>query len=215
MMTATRMTIAEPLADRSVIKVGGSLFDWPELPRRLEAFLADRQASGDRLAVVCGGGPAADWVRTLDRVHHMGEERAHRLALRSLDFTAEAAMTLLPRPDWILADSVGQIEDAWRRGRLPLARPRAFLDDDERDRPEEALPHCWGVTTDSIAARLAVRLRARLWLLKSAPLDPHLPNREAAARAGLVDSAFPKIAQPLLSVFFLNLREETLIPRPF
>ena len=207
------MSVPQP--NRSVIKVGGSLFDWPELPQRLEAFLAERLAWGEQLAIVFGGGPAADWVRSLDRVHGLGEEQAHRLALRALDFTAEAAMALLPRRNWMTAATVAEIEAAWRRGRLPVARPREFLDDDERAYPEDALPHRWSVTTDSIAARLATRLRARLWLLKSAELGPEIADRDAAARAGLVDDAFPRAAQTLSSVMFLNLREAPLAPRPF
>ena len=68
-----------------VVKVGGSLFDHPALGPGLRDFVA---ALGNEVLLVGGGGDAADAVRKLDRVHGLGEERAHRLALRSLGVTA-------------------------------------------------------------------------------------------------------------------------------
>ena len=46
----------------TVIKVGGSLFDWPELPRRLTELIDARQAADrdERLVLIAGGGAAAD-----------------------------------------------------------------------------------------------------------------------------------------------------------
>ncbi len=61
-----------------VIKVGGSLFDWPELPRRLAAFL-DRNRSHEpclreQAVLIAGGGPFADIIRTMDKTHSLGDE---------------------------------------------------------------------------------------------------------------------------------------------
>ncbi|MBP3959479.1 hypothetical protein J8F10_29900 [Gemmata sp. G18] len=60
-----------------------------------------------------------------------------------------------------------------------------------------ALPHSWSVTTDSIAARAALVLRAeRLVLLKSVDVPPGTPWEFASAN-GWVDTHFPQIAKAL------------------
>jgi aspartokinase-like uncharacterized kinase len=63
-----------------VVKVGGSLFDLPDLGPRLEVWLGARRS----VVLVPGGGPTTDVVRALDRTHRLGEEAAHWLALRSI-----------------------------------------------------------------------------------------------------------------------------------
>src|SRR5271165_5143987 len=83
-----------------VIKVGGSLLDWPELPGRLAAFLArcrdEDPAGGGTFLLMAGGGPAADLIRTMDRIHGLGDARAHWLAIRAMDLTAQLLSALLP-----------------------------------------------------------------------------------------------------------------------
>ena len=79
-----------------VIKVGGSLFDWPEVARELPVVLNQKRDASEALVLLAGGGAAADFVRTLDRTFALGDSRAHHLALRSLDLTAHALATLVP-----------------------------------------------------------------------------------------------------------------------
>lgn len=194
---------ARPLV---VVKVGGSLLGWPAFPDGLAAYLEQRV--GDRLVVVVGGGRAADWVRDLDRDHGLGPGRSHALALRALDLTAHVAAALVPGLD--LVESPGSFEGCWRSGRIPLLAPGRFLDRQDRE-SDSPLPHSWDVTTDAIAARLAVHLDAsELALLKSAPL-PKGADRAEAARLGLVDPAFRAEAGRLRLVTYVNLRDETPI----
>ena len=82
-----------------VIKVGGSLFDWPGLPAALTRYL-DARRSEARLAVIAGGGPAADIVRNLDRVHGLGEELSHQLALHALQLTRICSPRSSPAYAW-------------------------------------------------------------------------------------------------------------------
>ena len=80
-----------------------------------------------------------------------------------------------------------------------------FFREDE-DRPG-ALPHCWDVTSDTLAARGAKLLKAReLILLKSATWDG--TDWSAASRAGLVDAYFAAALAdaPGLPVRWINLR---------
>ena len=63
-----------------VVKVGGSLFNQPDLGPRLQAFLGDLTAP---TLIVPGGGPTAEAIRAFDRIHRLGEESSHWLALRA------------------------------------------------------------------------------------------------------------------------------------
>jgi aspartokinase-like uncharacterized kinase len=179
-----------------VIKVGGSLFGLPDLGPRLRRWLPTL-ARAD-LLLVPGGGAAADVVRDLDRRHGLGEERAHWLALRALTLTAHFLADLLP-------------------GARVVADPRetaglAVLDAYAFARADDALPHSWAVTSDSVAARAAAVARAdRLILLKSVSPAPFLPGAGAdwaeAARLGLVDPTFPALVRHAgLHVDMLNCR---------
>jgi aspartokinase-like uncharacterized kinase len=153
--------------NRVVVKVGGSLYDWPPLAVRLRQFLD--QFERHRVWVVPGGGPFADAVRFVDQTYHLGEEAAHWLALQSLRLAADFLRYLLP--DWQNA-----IVDMYR-----------FAIEDEA-RPDH-LPHIWDVTSDSLAARLARVVEAQhLILLKSVdPGTDWLTN-------GVVDEHFSSIA---------------------
>ena len=182
----------------TVVKVGGSLLDWPELPARLGAWLASRK--NERLVLVVGGGGAADWIRELDRIHNLGPERSHDLAVRSLELTARVLETLLPGLK--VVEEISDLERTWEAGLVPILTPRRMLEVDEMD----PLPHSWDVTSDSIAARLAVQLRAEeLVLLKRVDL-PDGADREEAARLGIVDPWFPVASKPLRNVVVVNLR---------
>lgn len=191
-----------------VIKVGGSLLDWPELPRRLAAFLDDdrgHEANPRKQAVlIAGGGLFADLVRTMDRIFDLGDQRAHRLAIHALDLTAELLAALLPgsavvhRPE--------EIRSCWNLGQVPILAPCRFLEEID-DRGPDPLAASWEVTSDSIAARMAILLQARrLILLKSARLSADI-GRGEAARSGLVDPMFPLIARQLEVVELVCLRD--------
>ncbi len=190
------------------IKVGGSLLDWPELPGRLAAFLDNQSGRAACLraqaVLVAGGGPFADLIRTMDRTHDLGDQQAHRLAIRSLDVTAELLAALLPGSAVVhRLDDLGTCRNS---GRVPILAPGRILEDVD-DRGPDPLPASWDVTSDSIAARLAVLLGAgRLILLKSVGLSADI-DRGEAARRGLVDAMFPRIASALEVVELVGLRD--------
>ena len=66
----------------AILKVGGSLFRWPEFPRRFAEMIEARRVvnCGERLVLIAGGGPAADVIRDLDKIHGLGDPEAHRLS---------------------------------------------------------------------------------------------------------------------------------------
>jgi len=185
-----------------VIKVGGSLFEWPEFPGRLARWLDAEGAS--RPVLIVGGGPPVDFVRMLDATHRLGDEPAHRLALRAMDFTAEALAELLPGSRVVRRPA--ELPAAWRDGRRPIFAPRLYLEELD-ERRADRLPCSWEVTSDTIAARVAIDLRAaRLVLLKSTSPGA-ASTRSEAVRAGLIDLCFPTAAEGLDRVEIVELRD--------
>jgi aspartokinase-like uncharacterized kinase len=190
-----------------VVKLGGSLLDWPELPAKLDQYLQTRRS--ERPVIVIGGGRVTDAIRALDRIHGLGEERSHALALRSLDLTAHLLAALVPT--LVVVERIESLDFVWAQEQFPILAPRIFLDDVDA-RSVDPLPHDWKVTSDSIAARVAQGLGgSELVLVKSAPLPPGT-DRQGAARLGLVDPAFPESARRLNRVAYLNLREPGAVP---
>ncbi len=185
----------------TVVKVGGSLYDLPELGPRLRRLL-DRFEPAPVL-LVPGGGASADAVRALDKIHGLGEEKAHWLASHALSLTAHFLSDLLCVPTMV-ADP----------RRLPPGITEAILDPYEFLRLDEGrpgcLPHAWGTTSDAIAARAAVVAAAgRLILLKSASVPAGL-DWLAAARHGFVDSCLARVVAeaPQMHVESINFRIE-------
>lgn len=186
----------------TVIKLGGSLLDWHGLATALPEFL--EQFQGQPIVLIVGGGSVADGVRQFDRHQGLGQERAHRLALRALDLTAWWLAELLPGVQ--VVDRLDRLPEVWARSAVPVLQPRQVLDEDEHVDPASALPHHWDVTTDSIAAHLALRLGApSLHLLKSRPVAPGL-DTAAAAREGIVDAYFPQASRRLDRIVCVDLR---------
>jgi aspartokinase-like uncharacterized kinase len=191
-----------------VVKVGGSLHDLPRLGERLRQWL-DRLLTR-RVLLVAGGGPAADWVRQLDCLENLGEERAHWLALRALSFTARVLAARLDQA--VVIDNVDDRQLVWQEGRWPILDVYHFAAADEA-RPGR-LPHLWDVTSDSLAARAAlVAGIPALCLLKSVALPPGCTWMEAA-RQGIVDAMFPQVAATAgehLQVSVVNFRQEAAL----
>jgi 5-(aminomethyl)-3-furanmethanol phosphate kinase len=186
-----------------VVKVGGSLFDLPDLGPRLRRFLDERETS--EVLLLPGGGITANAVRQLDRWQGLGEEHSHWLALRSMTLNAWFLAALLPNTAVI--EGLNEYRDAVTAGKVPILDAHAFCQADEL-RPGR-LPHHWAVTSDSVALRVAAVFGARrLVLLKSVPLPQGIDWREAAER-GLVDSHFHVAiaASPLIHVSWVYFRD--------
>jgi 5-(aminomethyl)-3-furanmethanol phosphate kinase len=188
-----------------VIKVGGSLLDWPQLPTALRSWLAAQQPALNIL--LCGCGPFGDIIRQADLRFSLGQEHSHWLCINALSLTARLLAAIIPEAPH--CDRYAQLTAriaAHEPGNI-IFDPREFLTDHEAALPGRALSHTWSVTTDSIAARLAQVLEAdELILLKSANA-PHAASLGDLAASGFVDSHFPLATSSLRSVRLVNLRE--------
>jgi aspartokinase-like uncharacterized kinase len=178
-----------------VVKVGGSLCDLPDLGPRLADWAAELNTPN--LLIVPGGGRSADLVRAWDRQHGLGEETAHWLALRALTFNAHFLAALLP------GSKVIQGLDETNPGPLPILDMYAWAR--AVDHLPDRFPHTWEVTSDSLAAQVAISSGAsHLILLKSVPL-PEGMNWFEAAGQGVVDSFFPRAVSMAPGIMTIRL----------
>ena len=184
-------------------KIGGSLLTLPRLADRLLTIIKARADTRPLLTV--GGGATANVVREWDRVHTLGDERAHRLAVQSLRLNERLIQDLLPHN--VVVSDRSQAQQCWAAGRLPILCIAEFLQQMEPG-SDIPLPHNWNVTSDSLAAWIAIHWPAQqLVLLKSADLPEGCTVRQAAD-SGLVDRYFPRLASQLPRIGWANLQEE-------
>lgn len=171
----------------TVIKVGGALIrdraSFGLLVGALES-LAERPQHGPPLLIVPGGGPFADAVRVVDEQLGAGDEASHWMAILGMDQHAHLLAEGTGGAD--LVETMDEARSAYEDGRLPVLAPYRWL------RARDPLPHSWAVTSDSIAAWIAIEVgAAELLLLKPvdgpvhALTDPYFSTvLEAAAASG-------------------------------
>jgi aspartokinase-like uncharacterized kinase len=217
------VTQAAPLAapaNLRVVKLGGSLLDWTDWPRQFREWLRRQPRAATILLV--GGGGLADVVRGWDRTYRLDATASHRLAIGTMSLTARLAAGLLPEAmlidrweslvEWLAeyreATDVSS-ESTEGPGPLIVLDPWDFMERVEPTVAGQRLPHGWQVTSDSIAARLAVAVgNAELVLMKSSLPPASIATLEQAVRLGLVDGFMPEAAAELSRVRCVNLRAD-------
>lgn len=142
----------------AIIKVGGSLYDQPNLPANLVIWAA--LAGEHRLLFLPGGGPFAESVRAADARFQLSDSAAHWMAILAMEQYAYLLADLSAAAT--IVHDLGEAAAACAAKKAPILAPAALL------RQVDPLPHSWQVTSDSIAAWLAGYSRTqRLVLLKS------------------------------------------------
>lgn len=188
----------------SVIKVGGSLFDLPDLSTRLLRLLD--QLGESRPLLICGGGRAADLVREWDRLHQLEASQAHWLAIHSLSLNEQLLCTSLPKTRRV--SSKREALQAWDNGLIPVLNSYNYLTRTS-SRLVKSLPETWDVTSDSIAAWVTLTWPSEeLILVKSVNLPEEELNASDLADAGLVDAYFPKLAESVPCLRWCCLRDD-------
>jgi aspartokinase-like uncharacterized kinase len=130
-----------------VLKIGGSLFD---SARELLKQVAEE---GQDVLVVPGGGAFADRVRDVYSRGSLSDDSAHWMALLAMDQYA-----------YFLSDGTGiPLTDEIVGKGMRIALAYEIL------RKDDALPHSWDVTSDTIAAWVAAKSKARL--IKATDVD--------------------------------------------
>ena len=77
-----------------VIKLGGSLLDWPGLAAAFRKWRALQTPMCD--LVVVGGGELVESIRRFDVAHGLCEQEAHWLAIDAMSVSARLVAALLP-----------------------------------------------------------------------------------------------------------------------
>ena len=192
-----------------IVKVGGSLFDWPRMPTALREWLAGQPTALNVL--IAGGGALADAIRVADGRFHLAPETAHWLCIDAMSITARLLATVCPDFELLTTFEKLQQLHANTAAGTAVFDCQEFLRDHESQLPGVRLPRDWSVTSDSIAARIGMLLGAdELVLLKST--DPPA-TVDGWAASGFVDSFFPTVSANL--VFrAVNLRHSARPRKP-
>jgi len=163
-----------------VVKLGGSLAHSSYLKR----WLIVLAGGGGAVVVVPGGGPFADRVRALQKRRRFDDATAHHMALLAMEQYGRMLAGLQPglRP----AASRAEIARARRAGLAAVWMPTRMV------LADPGIAASWDITSDSLAAWLAGKLKAdRLVLVKSVALSAGSVSATVLARSGIVDPAFP------------------------
>ena len=191
---------------RRVIKVGGSLLDFPPTRERLRRWLAP--PSQTRNILLAGGGQLVNRIRDWHRMGHIGEERAHWMSVECMSLTAHLLQRWLGAPLILHPDQLDS-----------NPAPNVVVDVQLWLRNEVDMPVGWSLTSDSIAAGLAVQLDAsELILLKSRTVFPGTNSVQSLIEDGTVDGQFGRYSQKLKSIGLVNFRNAysdiVYLPRP-
>jgi aspartokinase-like uncharacterized kinase len=163
----------------AVVKLGGSHATGPHLKDWLAAIVAEAGA----IAIVPGGGPFADAVRTAQVSMGYDDRAAHAMALTAMAQFGCALESL--NPALRLTASRSTILRALKDGKVPVWSPEPMA-------RAAALPETWDLTSDSLAAWLAGALGAsRLVLVKHGRFETATVEVHDLVAQGVVDSLFP------------------------
>jgi 5-(aminomethyl)-3-furanmethanol phosphate kinase len=192
-----------------VVKLGGSLLDWPPLQRRLAELIQQPVEPRVVNLIVVGGGAVVDAIRSYDTVHALDQVAVHWLCVELMNSTTKLAHMVFSAGQ--LLDSPESLEDwlagLWSGGRehaelhgppVAFVCPSAFY---TKVLNADALPTSWDTSSDSISALLARLVSANeLWLLKS--------TDAVSCTNGIVDPAFEKALPEGIAVRIINLRSQ-------
>ena len=172
-----------------VLKVGGSLLSRQDWPTLLASLITARGPSG--CCLVVGGGAVVDGLRSLDKTLPQPPQLMHDLAIDGMRLTARLVAAAVNVPM-----AAAPPED----GGVAVLDVPAWLGIAAR---ATTLPVGWQVTSDAIAATVAVEHGGHLLLAKSVPPPPCPGDGDlllAVARAGWVDDHFPVAAESLITI---------------
>ena len=176
----------------TVIKIGGSCAGSLDL-RRWAAMVA---GCGRRVVVVPGGGPFADAVRAAQPRIGFDEDAAHHMAMLGMEQFGHALASFDRR--LVVADSMAGLRRVLAGHKVAVWLPARMA------MKAADIPASWQVTSDSLAAWLAGKLRAaRLVLLKQVELAPQPVAATELAERGIVDPVFPQFLQASGVVAFI------------
>ena len=136
----------------AVIKIGGSLATTPHLNflcKNIEEF-----SKKFRFLIIPGGGEFADIVRKFDKEFHLSDRISDRMAILAMDQYGLLLSHLMN------ASLLRELKIPKPFPRKPVIfLPSSYMFE------EDPLPNSWDVTSDSIAAHIAEKVRVKRLIL--------------------------------------------------
>lgn len=160
-----------------VVKVGGSLYNTPELVHWLSYL--EKYSSQHPIVIVPGGGPFADQVRTAQSLHQFDDETAHHMAILAMKQFGLLLLALSPNCQAISTYDT------------PSAPLSIWLPDDSL-LSEPSLTKSWDISSDSIALWLAAELNAKQLLLIKRT-SHHVRSIKELTSHHIIDNGFAQL----------------------
>jgi len=178
-----------------VIKVGGSLYKSEHLVEWLNTL---SRCKSQQIVIVPGGGPFADQVRSADQQFNLDQALAHNMAVLAMQQFGNLLASLCPELG--LVSNKEQLNACWEQTKVALWEPYEMVTQ------YCDLAKTWDLTSDSLAAWLAIYLSAdHLMYVKSADITLTEANVDELASHGCIDSILPKLISTMnTSVHFMH-----------
>ena len=163
-----------------VIKLGGSLIH----NSALKACLDYAASLSVNTVIVPGGGVFADQVRVTQQHCQFDDQAAHQMAILAMQQTAIMLNNL--KPEFKIFKQISALSHLSKQ---------AIWSPDIADLDHAKIPASWDITSDSLAAWLAIQWQAKLLLIiKSSPIDSQ-SSLSALQAQGVLDGGFMHFAQ--------------------
>jgi aspartokinase-like uncharacterized kinase len=157
-----------------VIKLGGSLLETGKMVGCLKYILQ----KNEQTVVVCGGGEFANQIRIAQKKYPFDDIAAHEMAILAMQQMAIMCQNL--QPEFKIASPVSEIKH----------HHFAIWSPDIKQLNADNIKPSWDITSDSLAAWLAVKLNAeKLVIVKSCEMDSKATIEELAQQK-IVDFEF-------------------------
>jgi len=184
----------------TLYKLGGSLFDLPDLGDRLTEVFREEAS---RVLVLAGGGPFAEAIRVRQQTDGLTDGVAHRFAIAAMGQSARWFVG--SRTDTVLVPDTNSAENAWGEtlSSIAVIDPEPLLNQ-VRFRPDGVLTEDWRTTSDAIATWIAHRWPVkRLVFLKSVGCDRNELSLRDIERA-VAETRLDPITLDILRLFLPN-----------
>jgi len=135
----------------AVFKIGGKILENSNNIRSTFSQLTQLYDEKilQKIIIIPGGGSFANFVRKIDEELELGADRAHWMAIYSINYNGQTLIKNYPYLETI--DELKAFQDA--KQMFCVFLPYSFL------RKDDILPHNWDVTSDSIALYVANKLK--------------------------------------------------------
>ncbi|MDD1779246.1 MAG: hypothetical protein LUQ65_13855 [Candidatus Helarchaeota archaeon] len=139
----------------AIIKIGGSILQSQDSNALFKRLIALRKQFS--FVILPGGGAFANLVREYYRTYQLSEDKAHWMAILCENILGFLILEKLEAGAPVF--ELSEIPTVLKTARIPVFLPFQHLF------TQDPLPHSWEVTSDSIAAYLAERLKAQKLIL--------------------------------------------------